>query len=506
MEVRRLKQNLSLEPSPFIVYRLTLKEQDRAALDGLLENYERHCLLSRMDAASLREDVERALLWYHSAGVPLEEAIARLSPIHLGGFYARPPVTWFPLDDAAKIYPLSMRPGKMAVFRLSIYLRQPVVPELLQMALTFTVKRFPSFATTVKSGFFWHYLDTAKTRFAVEPDGSIPCQPLDVSRSGSASFRVLYHDNRISVEFFHILTDGTGGMVFLKTLAGTYLRLKGVSVPCTAGVLDPDDAPRPGETENAFAAQETENTGSGFVDHPAVQLSGSLVRQRPCQVLHFNMEAESLLAAAKQRGATVTAYLLTLMFLAGQYATDETEGEMSIQVPVNMRKFYPSNTLRNFALYGSVRLPLGQITTAEDILPEVSRQLREKTGQEAMAEMLRATRVLVNTIRYIPLVVKAPAARLVYGFLGDKIFSNTLSNLGVVELPEELAAEVTHMDFVLGTALTNRASCSLVTCCGVATLSIAKMTADPSFEERLYALLCRDGIVPRVEGSDLHGH
>ena len=232
-----MKQNLSLEPSPFIVYRLTLKEQDRAALDGLLENYERHCLLSRMDAASLREDVERALLWYHSAGVPLEEAIARLSPIHLGGFYARPPVTWFPLDDAAKIYPLSMRPGKMAVFRLSIYLRQPVVPELLQMALTFTVKRFPSFATTVKSGFFWYYLDTAKTRFAVEPAGSIPCQPLDVSRSGSASFRVLYHDNRISVEFFHILTDGTGGIA--ETVRADLLRMRIVDADRERRFADP---------------------------------------------------------------------------------------------------------------------------------------------------------------------------------------------------------------------------------------------------------------------------
>lgn len=506
MEVCRLKQPNTLEPSPFVLYRLTLQEADRAAIDRLLENYDRHCLLSRLDAAALREDVEQALLWYHGAEVPLEEALARLSPIHLGGFYARPPVQWFPLDDAAKIYPLSMRPGKMSVFRLSVYLREPVVPALLQMALTFTIKRFPSFATTVKSGFFWHYLDTAKTRFAVEPDGSIPCRPLDVSRSGSASFRVLYHDNRISAEFFHILTDGTGGMVFLKTLVGAYLRLKGVHVPYTAGVLDPDDAPTPGETENAFSAQETERGGQGFVERPAVQLSGSLTRQQPCQVLHFNMEADTLTAAAKAKGVTVTAYLLAQLFLAGRYATDEAEGDMRIQVPVNMRKLYPSPTLRNFALYGNVSLPLAQITAAEDMLPEIARQLQEKTGPEAMAEMLGATRSLVRLVQYIPLCVKAPVARLVYGFLGDQAFTNTLSNLGVVEVPEEMAAEITHMDFVLGTALHNRAACSLVTCCGTATLSIAKLTADPSFEERLYALLRQDQVALCVEGSALYGH
>ena len=70
-----------------------------------------------------------------------------------------------------------MRHGRMAVFRLSAYLKEPVAPALLQMALTFTIKRFPSFATTVKKGFFWHYLDTAKRRYAIEPEVEMPCKP-----------------------------------------------------------------------------------------------------------------------------------------------------------------------------------------------------------------------------------------------------------------------------------------------------------------------------------------
>ncbi|MEZ4627989.1 MAG: hypothetical protein R2912_07880 [Eubacteriales bacterium] len=38
--------------------------------------------------------------------------------------------------------------------------------------------------------------------------------------------RVRYYHNRIAVEFFHVLTDGTGGQVFLQTLVAEYLRLK----------------------------------------------------------------------------------------------------------------------------------------------------------------------------------------------------------------------------------------------------------------------------------------
>ena len=118
--------------------------------------------------------------------------------------------------------------------------------------------------------------------------------------------------------------------------------------------------------------------------------------------------------------------------------------------------------------------------------------------------MLTGTERLVNSLRFVPLAVKQPAARLIYGFLGDKIFTNTLSNMGVVQLPDRMAKEIEAMDFVLGTAISNRASCSLVTVNNTAMFSIAKLTSDPSFEEKLYELLTRDGVEVKVEGSELY--
>ena len=280
----------------------------------------------------------------------MDRALELLDPVNLGGFYARPAALWFPLDDAAKIYPLSMKPGSMSVFRLSVYLREPVAPELLQMALDFTIRRFPSFATTLKKGFFWHYLDTAKRRFQVSEEADIPCRPLKVSKSGSPAFRVLYWNRRISVEFFHVLTDGSGGMLFLKALTGEYLRLKGLG-PEEPHLWDLGENPDREEFENAFARIEQSPSSSGFMDRAALQMDGRLSQNRPCRVLHFKMEASQLRQAAKSHAATVTVYLLALMFIAGKAATDELEGEQSIQVPVNMRKFYPSKTVRNFSLY-----------------------------------------------------------------------------------------------------------------------------------------------------------
>lgn len=214
------------------------------------------------------------------------------------------------------------------------------------------------------------------------------------------------------------------------------------------------------------------------------------------------MDATALKEVAGRKGATVTAYILSLMFVAGRRASDNIEGEFNIQVPVNMRKFHPSNTLRNFSMYCGIRLPLAEISEPDELIPEIMRQLTDKASYKAMNEMVKATNLLTNAIRFIPLFLKAPVVRMVYGFLGDRIFCSTLSNLGVVSLPPEISERVDSFDFVLG-AGTNRASCSVVTFGNTATLSVTKNTIDPSFEEALYELLYRDGLTPVVEGSEL---
>lgn len=490
--------------SPFEQYQRTLSADSRRLLQDFLQEYAAHIRLGRHEQQEMLSDVQEALLYYAREKVPLHEALSRLAPENLGGFYARPPVAWYALDSAAKIYPLAMKHGRMAVFRLSVTFHQSVVPALLQMALTFTIKRFPSFATTLKRGFFWHYLDASKRRYCIEGESSIPCQPLPVYRSGSQSFRVLYYQRRVSVEFFHALTDGTGGLTFLKTLTAEYLRLLGEELPGDDQLWRANDTPDAEETADMFARIPAAGRADGFIDKPAVQMSGTISRRTPDYVLHFRMNAAHLKAAAARHHGTVTAYMLSQLFLAGKAATDHATGEVSIQVPVNMRKFYPSPTVRNFSLYCGVRLPLQSIADTDSLIAEISRQLQEKASKEAMDQMATSAKRLVHALRFIPLFIKLPIAGLIYGLLSDIIFSNTLSNLGVVTMPPALMQHIACMDFTLGTAISNRAGCTLLTFGGISTLTITKMTGDPSFEEKLCALLEADGVSVHAEGSCRH--
>lgn len=371
--------------------------------------------LPRAQKRALISDFRRAAEVLVSRGLSPAEAAARLGHERLGDFYLSAPDYWYPLDDAAKIYPMSMTDGWMSVFRLSAYLDAPVEPSLLQLALDLTMPRFPFFATRIKRGVFWHYIDGVKRRFTVQPETELPCAPMNVAAGDSQSFRVLYYGRRVSVEFFHILTDGTGGLAFL------------------------------------------------------------------------------------------TALLLALMTEAAHAASDESRGDISIQVPVNMRKFCPSKTLRNFSMYCSVRTPWAEAGEAERLLPDITRQLSERASETAMRGMLASTAEMVRLLGRVPLAVKRPAARIAYGFLGERAFTSTLSNLGAAKLPPEVEAHVEKLDFVLGTGERARAACAMVTLKGRALRSVTKLTDDKTFETRLLSLLEGAGVPVKLSGSMPYG-
>lgn len=480
-----------------------LNKDDVTRVNEFFINFKQHMSLPLTQEKLLRRDLEEALMYYNAIGVSVEKALERLDNANLGGFYARPPCLYYALDDAAKIYPLSMKPGFMTVFRLSANLKDEVIPALLQIALTFTIKRFPRFATTLKKGVFWHFLDANKQRYPIEEDDAVPCRPIKISSTGAKSFRVRYYKTRISVEFFHTLTDGRGGLIFLQTLIATYLHLVGAPLVAHESTLNINDTPDPAEDANEFK-RSTHAKASGFKEKPSLQMSGRIAPDLPYQILHFKLASGALKNIAKTYNVTVTSYITTLLLLAAKHATEANSGDLSVQVPVDMRRYYESNTLANFSMYAGIKFPIGQITTAETLFPLVQTQLVEKASYEKMSEMMYSAHKMNKDVRGVPLFLKSPIAKIAYGLLGEKLFTMTFSNVGVVSAPDHFKDYIDSYDFILGAPALNRAAVTLITFNEVATLSITKSTKDPSFEKELYRLLQKDGLAIEVEGSAIH--
>ena len=107
--------------------------------------------------------------------------------------------------------------------------------------------RFPSMLVSLHRGLFWYYLEQVKELPAVRLDGACPLIHMTSRELRTCALRVLYYDNRIAVEFFHAITDGNGGLVFLKTLTAAYVTLcSGKAVRPEQGVLDWHAPPGPG--------------------------------------------------------------------------------------------------------------------------------------------------------------------------------------------------------------------------------------------------------------------
>ena len=159
---------------------------------------------------------------------------------------------WFKLDNAGKLYPAISTEKWSSTFRVSAEMRQAVNPALLQKAADRVMPRFPSLKVRMRAGVFWYYLEEIQQPLAVRPDAGHPCMPFRYKQDHGYLMRVVYYRNRISAEFFHSLTDGSGGFIFLKTLVAEYLRLQGRKIPCGEGVLDLRQKIDPRETRDAF--------------------------------------------------------------------------------------------------------------------------------------------------------------------------------------------------------------------------------------------------------------
>lgn len=465
----------------------------RARVDGLSRRHRDGMLKDHLDAlVSLRE-----------RGLALECALRRLDPGRLGDFYLTERTDWYPLDHAAKIYPMSMSLKRMMVFRLSCYLKEPVDAALMQMALTYTIRRFPCFATTIKCGFFWHYIDGAMRRFAVRQESKLPCSVMRLGQVASPGLRVIYWQNRVSVEFFHVLTDASGGGVFLRTLVKTYLRLLGENIPDGPDTLSLEEAPDPAEWQDDFVLGDDASGAHGFAGKPALQLRGMAAYEQPHRVLHYNFSAKALLAQAHEKGVTVTTLMLGYLMLACRDACPARAGrrKVQIQTPVNMRRFYPSRTLRNFSLYCSIGLEPARIDTLDGVLPLIAEQMARGACKTALDETLKLSRRLVKCLRFVPLIVKRPIAYLIYGALSDAVFTTTFSNLGAVRTSQEMAAHIDKFDFVLGAPVRNRACCSLCSFGDRAVFTVTKTTALPLFEDALYRYFVENGLEPYMEGT-----
>lgn len=417
---------------------------------------------------------------------------------------------WVKLDNAAKIYPAARRRNWSNLFRQSVTLCEDVDTAVLQNALNVTVKRFPSIAARLRRGAFWYYLQQVAEAPKISGEYAYPLVFMDRDEMRKCAFRVIAHDNRIAVEFFHSLTDGTGALVFLKSLTAEYLEQKyGISVPAEDGVLDRCEEPKEEELEDSFL-KYAGTVAASRKDTNAWRMRGVPQPGGALNLTCFQLPVQETLELAHKHHATLTVFLGAVMMQALLNLQQEKVRSfrkrrgIKLLIPINLRQLFPSKTLRNFAMYTIPEIDprLGEYTF-DEICKVIKCKMDAEVTPKHMSSVI-ATNVNDERnplVRPIPLPLKNIVMKAVFDSVGEKKSCLTLSNLGLVQVPQSMRSFILRFDFILGVQAAAPYNCGVVSYGDTIYINFIRNIRDAELERHFYLVLREMGIPVTVESN-----
>ena len=421
---------------------------------------------------------------------------------------------WYKLDLSAIVYPTLQRKDFLSVSLLSVFLKEPVKPEVLQEALDRTLPRFPTYKAAIRKGLFWRYLEpNNRPGPFVQPDIKNPCMPMPFKANNRYLVRVYYYGCRIALEAHHSLGDGTGGMCVLQTLTAEYLRLLGKKMENGGFVLDIAEKPEPEELEDAYMKYANSKVCPPRPQEKTYRVRGTAEPFYTLNIIDGIMSSSQVAQAAKKYDATVTEYLnAVLLYALMQKQENDFHLEprpVKLAMPVNLRRFFPSKTLRNFItmIYPGIDPRLGEYTFAE-IVAHVRGYMRYYINEKFLRGDITTNASTQKNpfIRVVPLFIKDFVVRTFYTKVQDKNSSAGLTNMGRLIVPESMKPYIERFDIYMGQPFSRRTNCAIISFEDTLTVNFASSIVEADVERYFFRKLVQEGISVKIESNrDFYG-
>ena len=417
--------------------------------------------------------------------------------------------TWYRLDLSAIVYPTLQRRDFSSVYRLSLLLKEDVQPDILQQAVDIAMKRFPTYRSAMHKGLFWRYLEpNTNPGPIVQKDIRNFCMPMPFKSNNRYLVRFYWYGRRIALEAHHSLGDGTGGMFLLQTVTAVYLRLLGHPIPNDGFVLDVDAEPDPEEFEDAYMRYANAQVRPARPAEKTYRVRGTKEPFYTLNVIDGIMSVKEVMQVAKGYNATVTEYLNAVL-LYSLLQKQEHDFHLKLRpvriaMPVNLRRFFPSKTLRNFItmVYPSVDPRLGEFTF-EEIVAHVHNYMRYYINEKFLKGDITTNAATKRNpfIRIVPLFIKDFVVRLFYTRVQDKNSSAGLTNLGSVYVPDAMKPYLERFDIYMGIPYSQRTNCAIASFGDTLTVNFASCIIEADVERRFFQKLVEDGIAVTIESN-----
>ncbi len=412
---------------------------------------------------------------------------------------------WSRLDNAAKIFPPTSNKQDTKVFRFTCQLTEEVEQGILQQATEKTLEVFPIFRSVLKHGLFWYYLEKTDLVPIVEPEYRPPCGQIYDPASRNLLFEVTCYRNRINLEVYHSLTDGTGALQFLKTLVCNYLSLK---YPELRSDLLP-------EIEyDASVSQRDEDSFLKYYDphkctkrtklSRSCQLKGARVPEGRLKIIEGIMPVKDVLNLAKSYQTTLTVLLTSMMLIAfsREIPLRKRKRPVVLDVPVNLRNYFDSDTARNF--FGVIKVGYNFSTgsgTLEDVIAHVKEEFeRELTAEQLSARMTALSKAEHNFVaRAVPLIFKDMILWAADTY-NESYMAGSISNIGKIDLPRAAKPFVHRFDVFVSTDKLQACVCSFGS---ELTVSFTSAFVSTNVQKDFFRQLTQAGIQVEIQSNRL---
>lgn len=369
---------------------------------------------------------------------------------------------WRKLDNAAKLYSAASNKKDTRVFRVYCELEEEISCELLQRALEKTTQKYPVFLSVMRKGLFWHYLEKSSIRPVVKEEYREPCSNLYIRDKRELLFEVTYYKRRINFEVFHALTDGTGAVEFMKELVKNYLMFAHEEL--LALEEEPSISISAMEDDGFSKYYSKDVKRKNKKKQKAYQINNKKNKLNNLQITEFEMDTKAVAARAKEYGVSMTVYLTAVFMAAIHQAMPRRQEDRPVvlMIPVNLRKFFPSDSMLNFFNWIE---PDYQFGKNEDSLKAIISHVKdifekELTKQKMAERMNEYISLEVNPIlRFAPLELKNLCISA-----GTKTSAREVtaifSNMGIIRMPEVMERYIKRFGIFTSTPKLELCMCS----------------------------------------------
>lgn len=413
---------------------------------------------------------------------------------------------WRKLDNSAKIFPISSGKKYSTVFRLSVILKESIQPDILKMAVEKALEEYEFFRVRLKNGFFWNYLEYNPKKPIIEQEKEYPCKYIDPKGNNQYLFKVTYFDRKINIDIFHSLTDGNSGIMFFKEIIYNYIELshKEEFKEELRNKRKFDLS-----IEDSYIKNYNKKSDGNKSSKKAYKLAGKKIKLGAISAIHEIIDLQELKKEAKSKEATITQYLTAVLIYSiykANYLKNKGKKPIKVCIPVNLKKYFSSNTISNFFSYITVETHMQKdnLDTFDKILTFVKKDFERKlTSEEIQKTMSGNVKLGTNLfVKIVPLVLKKPIIRLIYLEI-RKYTTTTFSNIGRIGIIGKYQKYIEEFLMLIAPEPVEKIKCSACSFENHIVFTFTSILDDCSIEKAFYQFLTEKNISVKIESNEI---